>query len=84
MAKKLYRSPSNRFLGGVLGGFAEYFGIQAWIVRLVFIILLILPIPVTGIALILAYVALWALLPLGDDKKQLDPNTIDADFEVKE
>lgn len=84
MAKKLTRSPTNRFLGGVCGGIAEYFGIPSWVVRLVFIILLILPIPLTGITLILVYAALWAFLPLGENKKQLDPNTLDAEFEVKE
>ena len=84
MAKKLTRSPTNRFLGGVCGGVAEYFGIPSWVVRVVLILLLILPIPFTGIALILVYIALWLLLPMGEVKKQLDPNTIDAEFEVKE
>ncbi|MBO5119648.1 PspC domain-containing protein [Methanocorpusculum sp.] len=84
MAKKLTRSPTNRFLGGVCGGIAEYFGIPSWVVRVVLILLLILPIPFTGIALILVYIALWLLLPMGEVKKQLDPNTIDAEFEVKE
>lgn len=84
MAKKFTRSPTNRFLGGVCGGIAEYFGIPSWIVRVVLIILLILPVPGTGILFILAYVALWLFLPLGEPKKQLDQNTIDAEFEVKE
>ena len=84
MAKKLTRSPTNRFLGGVCGGIAEYFGIPSWVVRVVLILLLILPIPFTGIALILIYIALWLLLPMGEVKKQLDPSTIDAEFEVKE
>ncbi|HJJ40741.1 MAG TPA: PspC domain-containing protein [Methanocorpusculum sp.] len=84
MAKKLTRSPTNRFLGGVCGGIAEYFGIPSWVVRVVLILLLILPIPFTGIALILVYIALWLLLPMGEVKKQLDPNTLDAEFEVKE
>ncbi|MBQ3571134.1 MAG: PspC domain-containing protein [Methanocorpusculum sp.] len=84
MAKKLTRSPTNRYLGGVCGGIAEYFGIPSWVVRVVLILLLILPIPFTGIALILVYIALWLLLPMGEVKKQLDPNTLDAEFEVKE
>lgn len=84
MAKKFSRSPTNRVLGGVCGGIAEYFGIPSWIVRVVLILLLILPIPFTGIMLILIYAALWILLPVGEVKKPLDPNTIDAEFEVKE
>lgn len=32
--KKLYRSRKNRMIGGVCAGFAEYFGIDANIIRL--------------------------------------------------
>ena len=34
MAKKLYRSTNNKRLLGVCGGIAEYFGIDATIIRL--------------------------------------------------
>ena len=85
MAKKFTRSPTNRFLGGVCGGIAEYTGAPAWLIRVIAVVLLFLPpLPLTGIALILVYIALWLLLPMGEVKKQLDPNTIDAEFEVKE
>lgn len=33
-SKKLYRSKKNRMIGGVCAGFAEYFGIDANIIRL--------------------------------------------------
>lgn len=36
--KKLYRSENNRVLCGVCGGIAEYFGIDATLVRIGFII----------------------------------------------
>lgn len=39
--KRLYRNPNNRFLGGVCGGIAAYFKIDAWIPRLIFSIPLI-------------------------------------------
>ena len=32
--KRLYRSEMNKMVGGVCGGLAEYFGIDATIVRL--------------------------------------------------
>jgi len=37
MAKKLYRSYSQKMLGGVCGGLAEYFDIDVSLVRLSFI-----------------------------------------------
>ena len=84
MAKKLTRSRTHRLIGGVCGGIADYGGISPWIVRLVFIIVFILPIPLTRPILIVLYAVLWIALPLGAPRKQLDPNTIDAEFEVKE
>ncbi|MBR3117998.1 MULTISPECIES: PspC domain-containing protein [Oceanobacillus] len=39
--KKLYRSTSNRMVGGVLGGIGDYFNVDATILRLAFILLLI-------------------------------------------
>ncbi|MGY0693553.1 PspC domain-containing protein [Virgibacillus sp. FSP13] len=41
MPKRLTRSIMDRKIAGVLGGIAEYFNIDATIVRLVFIIALI-------------------------------------------
>lgn len=40
MSKKLYRSRSNRMIAGVIGGFAQYIGMDATILRLIFIVLL--------------------------------------------
>lgn len=39
--KKLYRSSENRMVAGVLGGIADYFNIDATILRLIFAICLI-------------------------------------------
>lgn len=83
MAKKFTRSPTNRFIGGVCGGIAEYFGAPAWLIRVIAVVLLILP-PLPFVLVLVVYLLLWALIPLGEGKKKLDPNTIDAEFEVKE
>lgn len=83
MAKKFTRSPTNRFLGGVCGGIAEYTGAPAWLIRLIAVVLLFLP-PIPFILVFLIYVILWAVIPLGTAKKPLDSNTIDVEFEVKE
>jgi len=56
--KKLYRSRKNKVLGGVAGGFAEYFDIDPIIMRLVFFALLC-----TG-SFVLAYLAAWIFVPL--------------------
>jgi phage shock protein C len=37
-SKKLYRSRTNRWIFGVCGGLAEFFGIDPTVVRLVFVV----------------------------------------------
>ncbi|MBC7708096.1 PspC domain-containing protein [Polaromonas sp.] len=59
MTKKLYRSTTDRKIAGVCGGLAEYFGIDATIVRILFFILL-LP---GGLPGFIPYVILWAIVP---------------------
>mgnify|MGYP002344337928 CR=1 FL=1 len=78
--KTLHRSKTNKILGGVCGGIAEYLGIPAWVVRLVWIILTIVPVPL--VISLLVYILMWAFVPEGPDS--LDPNVIDAEFKVKE
>jgi len=34
--KKLYRSRTNRMIGGVIGGFAEYLGVDATVLRVIY------------------------------------------------
>jgi len=38
--RRLYRSRSNRWLGGVCGGLAEYFNIDPLIIRLLFLFII--------------------------------------------
>ncbi len=56
--KKLYRSRSDRMIGGVCGGIAEYFGIDPVIVRIAFIIAVF----VLGIS-VWVYPILWIVIP---------------------
>jgi phage shock protein C len=57
--KTLYRSRTNRMLGGVAGGIAEYFVIDPTLIRIGFVIL--------GLALngvgIVAYLLAWLIIP---------------------
>jgi phage shock protein PspC (stress-responsive transcriptional regulator) len=55
----LYRSRTNRVLGGVCGGLAEYSGVEALIWRVGFIALALIG------AGILVYPLLWILVPAG-------------------
>lgn len=56
----LRRSRSRRWLAGVCGGLADFFGISAFWFRLAFI-LMFLP---GGIPGILIYCILWIIIPL--------------------
>ena len=60
MSRKLVRSQSNRMIGGVCGGFAEYFGWTPWIVRFIYVLVTILSAAFPGI---LIYLLLWVLMP---------------------
>lgn len=59
--KRLYRDQFDKKLGGVCGGLAQYCQFDASLIRLMFIILTLL----TGGFLLLVYLLLWAILPLG-------------------
>lgn len=56
--RKLYRSKTNRKLAGVCGGLAQYFNIDATVIRVLFVVLAILG----GSGLVL-YLALWIIVP---------------------
>lgn len=59
MKKRLYLSDSDKKLGGVCGGVAEYLGIDPTIVRLI-VVILILCSAFTGS---LIYFAAWFIIP---------------------
>ena len=58
MSKKLYRSETDRMLGGVCGGLAEHFGIDSTLIRLIFVLIIVYG----GSGLIL-YIILWIVIP---------------------
>jgi phage shock protein C len=55
----LRRSRRHRIIAGVAGGMAERFGLPIWLVRLIWLILL-LP---GGLPGILPYLVCWVLIP---------------------
>ena len=72
MNKKLYRSKNNVKISGVCAGIAEYFGIDATIVRLIWVLGTLLNLFIV----IVAYVACVFVVPE-------DPGCIDVDYEEK-
>ena len=58
---KIYRSTTNRKVGGVCGGLAEYFGVDATPIRLLWVILSVLPGCIFGGLLV--YVVAWIVIP---------------------
>lgn len=57
--KRLYRSKTDRVLGGVCGGIAEYLGIDPVVVRLIWVIASLF----WGVG-ILAYILAWLIIPV--------------------
>ncbi|MDV0441546.1 PspC domain-containing protein [Methanorbis furvi] len=84
MEKHLYRSASNRWIAGVCGGIAEFTGVPALLIRLLWIGLSVIALPVSLLIGILLYIAAIFLLPSSPVRAVQDPNVIDAEFEIKE
>ena len=62
MSKKLYKSRENKMLEGVCGGIAEFFGIDATLVRLGWVVFCAL-----GGSGILAYIIAALIIPQRKD-----------------
>ncbi len=56
--RKLYRSRTDRKLAGVCGGLADYLGVDATLIRVIFIALAVL-----GGAALPIYGAMWLIVP---------------------
>lgn len=67
MYKKLYRSNTDKMIGGVSGGIAEYFEIDPTIVRILFVLAVFF-----GGGGLIAYIILWIIVP---EKPYIFPGT---------
>ena len=70
MNKKLYRSVSDKKLAGVCGGIAEYFGLDATLIRVGWAI-----VSLFAGAGVLAYIVCALIIP----QKPENPNIVDAE-----
>ena len=61
LGRRLARSETDRQIGGVCGGLAEYFGVDATIVRLAAVVLAIYPGAIVGG--LIAYLIAWFIMP---------------------
>lgn len=57
-SKRFTRSTTDKWIGGVCGGIAEYFGWDSTLVRVAFVASILLPGPQ-----LLLYLALWLIIP---------------------
>jgi phage shock protein PspC (stress-responsive transcriptional regulator) len=64
-SKRFTRSDSNRFLTGVCGGIAAYTGIDATIVRLIFVVFGFLG------GGVFVYILAWLLMPAESEQRSL-------------
>ena len=62
--RRLYRSGSDRILGGVCGGLGEYLGIDSTLIRLAWLIFSL----VYGFG-VLAYIIAWIIIPRNPKQK---------------
>ncbi|KQS25375.1 PspC domain-containing protein [Dyadobacter sp. Leaf189] len=57
---RLYRNTTNKMLGGVACGLADYFQIDVTIVRFIFVLAVFIPFT---FPVILFYIILWIVMP---------------------
>lgn len=85
MERKLTRIPSEAVVGGVAAGMSDYFGIDRSIIRVLWVVLLLLPIPPTLFWTAIIYVIFWVALPeglpRGNSPINLNDGTTDANAE---
>lgn len=58
--RSLRRSRGNRVIAGVIGGLADYFGLDPTLARIVYVLVSIFSAAFPGL---LVYIALWIVMP---------------------
>jgi len=69
LKRELYRDPSRGKIAGVCAGLSDYFNMELWLVRIIFISAVLLT---GGPFFVVAYIACWFIL----DKKELSANKV--------
>ena len=71
--KILYRSSSNRMISGICGGLAEYFDVDASVLRIALVAFTVITLPAFGPFVFLAYLVCVFIIP-----RNPDPTPVDA------
>jgi phage shock protein C len=66
-SKTLYRTHQGRILAGVCSGLGEYFGVDANLIRVIFLVLAVF----TGGVGVLAYLLMWIVVPEEGEKTSI-------------
>jgi phage shock protein C len=61
---RLSRSIRDAKIGGVCAGFAKHFGLDVTLVRIVWLILMVWPLPLFGL---IAYIVAWIVMPKDEE-----------------
>src|SRR5579884_2285487 len=60
-APRLVRPANDQKIAGVCAGFARYFGVDVTLMRILWIVLVVWPVPLVGI---IAYIIAWIVMPI--------------------
>jgi phage shock protein C len=69
VSRPLRRSRTNRMIAGVVGGVAEYFGVDPTLLRVIYVVGSIVSAAFPGA---IVYILLWALIPEADGSSASD------------
>lgn len=58
--ERLTRSTSDKKIAGVCAGFAHYFGVDVTLVRVIWLVLTVWPLPLFGLV---SYIVAWIVMP---------------------
>ncbi len=59
--KRLMRSAADRKIAGVCGGIAEYFEVDSTIIRLIWVLAVLIPVPI--VPAFIGYFVAWLVMP---------------------
>ena len=70
VSRPLRRSRSNRQIAGVIGGLAQYFRMDATLLRVLYVVGSIVSVAFPGI---LVYILLWIVIPEDEAPRKTEP-----------
>ena len=78
MIENLYRSPTDKWIGGVAGGFAKRFGLPTIVVRLLFLLAAVF----LNVIAAIVYLVLWLVVPEAPPEVTVEQEVAEAGSEA--